>query len=150
MDLQSAISNQIAVDRAEKMKRSDQLTLGELILKLEACPNPDAEVYYEFHGLFPTSIDSWRGSYSELALNVSGSLDRYSAGAPLQVSALLTILKEAVGKTFTGYKGGEYLMGKTTPVWVANYGATGSETAVIDVRYDGSQYCYLTTGKRDY
>jgi hypothetical protein len=32
------------------------------------------------------------------------------------------MLTEAIGKTYTGYKGGEYVMGKVTPVWVANYG----------------------------
>ena len=52
----------------------------------------------------------------------------------------LKMLKSTVGKTMTGYKGGDFLMGETTPVWVANYGKVSGfrkyefkDTAVVDV-----------------
>jgi hypothetical protein len=37
---------------------------------------------------------------------------------------LLASLKLAQGKYFIGYKGGDFTMDKTTPVWVANYGSS--------------------------
>jgi len=36
MDLQTILNNAVAQERAEEMKTSSQLTLGELILKLDA------------------------------------------------------------------------------------------------------------------
>lgn len=38
---------------------------------------------------------------------------------------LLSECKAAMGQVFTGYKGGDYVMGALTPVWVANYGCGG-------------------------
>lgn len=45
---------------------------------------------------------------------------------------VLALCESAVGKTFYGYKGGEYVMGRETPVWVANYREAGS-TAIVDI-----------------
>lgn len=115
MDLQDVIEGQLAQDREEAMKQSTQLTLGELILKLEAV-DQGKEVVFDDGEFRPTSVGSWRGSYKELAM-------RYDEGGErLSVSELLLTLREADGEEFTGYKGGQYLMGRTTPVWVANRG----------------------------
>ena len=53
---------------------------------------------------------------------------------------LIKQLKEAVGKVYTGYKGGDYTMTEDTPLWVANYGETGS-TAITGVLDQG--WCVL-------
>jgi len=125
---------------------SDQLTLGELILKLdpivEKQDEGEATVRYDFEYLFPNDIDSWRGSYSELALNFT------TEGQVMKVSEFLKMLKDCIGRKFIGYKGGEFTMNKNTPIWVANYGNSGN-TAVIDVL--DNEYCViLITGYREF
>jgi len=42
-------------------------------------------------------------------------------------------LKEAVGKTYTGYKGGEFTMTRDTAIWVDNYSCYSS-TAVMGLK----------------
>lgn len=108
-------------------KSENQLDLGRFIEKLEQM-DPDHDVTFEFASLEPTDFDSYRGYYSDLAL---GFTDGATTKTPL-VKDLLTLAKEAVGKTFEGYKGGSYKMGVKTPLWVANYGQSGS-TAIVDV-----------------
>jgi hypothetical protein len=41
-----------------------------------------------------------------------------------------------IGQTFTGYKGGEFVMGPNTLVWVAQDYGDCSERAVSDVFWD--------------
>ena len=65
---------------------------------------------------FPTTIDSWRGIYSELAL--SHECD----GTPMTCGAFVQMLKGCYGKVFHGYKGGEFTMNDSTEVWVDNVG----------------------------
>jgi hypothetical protein len=147
MDTQTYIENAIKASRAKTLANSDQLTLGELILKLEPIVknqkgNEESRVRYDFEYLFPTSIDSWRGSYNELALNFR------THGEKMKVSDFLKMLKDCIGKEFTGYKGGEFKMHKGTPIWVANYSHAGN-TAVIDV-IDKEYAVILVTGYREF
>lgn len=134
MDLQNIIDNALIAGRAEEMKTSEQLTLGEMILKLESLPKnyknykekeTPKKVVFQFEYLTPTGVSSWRGSYRELALEFDGDKS-------FTHEEFTNLLKETVGNTFQGYKGGDYVMGKNTPIWVANYGNSG-ETAVVDV-----------------
>jgi len=132
MDLQTMLNNAMTARRAEIMKTSPQLTLGELILKMEVIENKNLPVVFDIEKYHPISIDSWRGSYEELAFE-------YSDGENiLIVRQLLKLLKGTVGRTLTGYKGGEYLMGKITPVWVANW------SECIGFRQDPKDYKDLT------
>lgn len=124
--------------REASFSRSGQLSLGELIEQLEKIERSDAIVKYDFGYMFPTSIDSWRGSYEELALDYTES------GDELTVLQLLDILRSTIGKEFTGYKGGEFTMFETTPVWVANCGNSG-QTGVVGVIDDGYQAIILTS-----
>lgn len=89
------------------------LRLGDLIDGLRAA-RQDASVEFDFGGLKPKGVDSYRGYYSDLALSWD------SVG--LDVARLLKVLEAADGEVFTGYKGGDYRMDRSTPVWVANYG----------------------------
>lgn len=118
-DIQKMLDNALEARRANEMKNSEQLTLIEIIMKLEAIKNKNLPVFFDETSRRPTEAYSWRGSYRELALGFTeeGSGDGFKT-----VSELLEDLKNAVGKTYEGYKGGDYLMGKTTPVWIANYG----------------------------
>lgn len=129
---------------AEIFKNSSQLSLGEIICKIEAAIDkaksteyPDPQVYFDFEYIFPTKLMSWRGVYSELSLGFS------IGGTAPKASKLLTELKSAIGKTFTGYKGGDFVMGRSTPVWVANHGNCGN-TAIYDIAYDGYKITIVT------
>lgn len=149
MDLATYLKNATTAARQETLKNSDQLTLGELILKLKHIKqrkhNPEPMVVYDFCGLFPTNILSWRGAYDELALNF---IDLDEVIKPMKLSDFIDMLLLADGGIFAGYKGGEFVMSKHTPVWVANWGNVGS-TAVVDVVDDGYQVI-LITGYREY
>ena len=143
------LQNAVAAARTETFNKSDQLSLGEIIAKCEAIAaigyrshdGSEPSVVYDFEYLYPTDIDSWRGSYAELALNFE------SDGDKLSLSGFIQLLKSAVGKTFFGYKGGEYVMSRHTPVWVANYGNGGS-TAIIDVINDDYQVILITARRK--
>ena len=82
-------------------------------------------------------IHSYRGYYEDLAL---GYTDEYQK-EDTTVEALLKILEEAVGKTYTGYKGGDFYMDENTALWVANHSESGG-TAIVDV-IDCSYYIIL-------
>lgn len=135
MDLQTMLDNAVITSRNESLKGSPQLLLGELIAKLEPLIanqeavkekyGQEANVVFDFEYLKPTGISSWRGSYRELALEFDGTNE-------FTVTEFVELLKGAIGKTYQGYKGGDFLMGKQTPIWVANYGNSGS-TGVVGV-----------------
>lgn len=148
MDLQEILNNAVAAQRAEELKTSPQLTLGELILKLEAVGNEKLPVVFDEGKYHPTYFDSWRGSYCELALNYE------SAGQSSEVWYLLDQAKKTIGCTYEGYKGGSYRMGKITPVWVANYGESEGprgekNTMVIDVREESKMVVIVTVDVED-
>lgn len=85
-----------------------QLTLGMMIAVLEKM---DPEI--------PTTLRirwcSYRGNYSELGAE-------FELGSPRKLQELLMDLREVEGSTFSGWKGGEYTMFDTTPVWLAPSG----------------------------
>lgn len=139
MDIQKILTDACTARRAEALKTSPQLTLGEIILKLEAIKDQEKDVLFEFCQLRPTVLDSWRGSYAELAF---GFDEKYPYP---KVKEVLQWCKDAVGKTFQGYKGGDFTMGKATPVWVANYGNSG-DTGVLEI-FDDEYSVYIQTGK---
>lgn len=136
------------VDRRGRVENGGQLTLGILIEKVKKIireseyPVASLEVYYDFCGLRPTFIDSWRGVYSELALNWEKD------DPPLNITQFLSMLEKAVGVVFEGYKGGSYTMTLDTPVWVSNYGDSWS-TGVIDVVVSDYNIVYLKTSYID-
>jgi hypothetical protein len=106
--------------RMQRERASTQLTLGGLIAALEAMPE-DAPVA-NLH-----SPDSYRGYYCDLYFE-RGDGTR-SAGA------LLADCRAAMGQVFTGYKGGDYVMGALTPLWIASHGHCGQK--LLAVRADG-------------
>ncbi len=147
MDLSAYLQNAVAAGRRETFEKSDQLTLGEIISKCEAIQaasvrEKEPSVQFDFEYIVPSGIDSWRGSYNELCIHFSVD------GTAPKLSDFIKMLKDAVGKEFTGYKGGEFTMTRHTPVWVANYGNSGN-TAVIDV-VDGGYFVMLVTGYREF
>lgn len=143
MDLQTLLDNTMKAARSDTLKSSPQMTLGEAIAVLENSKLTyesdgkvkEKTVYFDFEYLFPTGLDSWRGSYAELAIEFDWADRSDNDKQPPTGKEFLKWLKEAVGKTYTGYKGGDFTMGKTTPLWVANYGNSGETGLVaIDVK----------------
>jgi len=59
---------------------------------------------------------SYRGDYSELA---------FQPALNVSVKDMLEDAKSALGREFTGYKGGEYKMHEYTECYLAHYGRTG-------------------------
>jgi hypothetical protein len=142
------------IERENKFLKSNQLSLGKFIEELEGCglkwmsgdEEKDKGVCFDFGSAIPTTLHSWRGSYSELALGYEFSgYDRNSEDHFVEktVNALLKELKEAIGKSFYGWKGGEFVMDENTPVWVSNSG-NSSNTGVIGVLDDGFRSIIIT------
>lgn len=121
-----------------------QLSLGELIQILAAWPKQDDACLYDFGGLAPDGLDSYRGYYDQLAMGFS---DKEKYPNPT-VAKVLEWCEAAVGKTFTGYKGGDYVMTERTPVWVANYGEAGG-TAIVGVVPEVTHHLVLRTACLD-
>lgn len=148
MEFQQQMDNHIKAMRAATLSNSPQLTLGELILKLEALipaqksRKEEADIVFDFEYFFPTKLTSWRGSYAELALCFA------SDGPIMKFTPFLEMLKESIGKSFCGYKGGDFIMSKHTPIWVANYGHSGN-TGVVGV-LNKDYNIYLQTAYCEY
>lgn len=96
------------------------MTLGKLIQWLEQ-QDPNRIVTDGFGG-----PHSDRGSYDELAFD---PVEETTFGE------MLAHAKSALGKKFTGYKGGEFLMDEYTPVLIGNYGECGDEICHIHFKY---------------
>jgi len=130
--LNDAFSLWLKQKRAKEMETSPQFTLGKIIELLQKC-DQEKIVRFDKKNLYPSYFTSWRGSYCELSLTYTDN--------PITVKSLLKNAVEIVGNHQTGYKGGEFLMTRNTPVWVANYGMSSgfkkakdkSEQYIVDI-----------------
>ena len=119
MNLQAmmdGMSAQLQRERAET-----QMTLGKLIAALEAMPE-GADIANL------NSAHSYRGYYSDLAF------EQREGTRP--ATDLLAECRAAMGQVFCGYKGGDFVMGALTPVWVSNYGCCGLKLMALHVGGD--------------
>ena len=93
-----------------------QMTLGKMSDSLEAMPEGAMVANLKNGG-------SYRGYYIDFA---------FEQGEGIRPAAeLLDECKSAMGQMFCGYKGGDYVMGALTPVWVADYGHTGKKLMAL-------------------
>ncbi len=125
MELQEIFDNARAAERVSRNGLKDQLTLGELLILLNNIPDKSKEVRLD-SGDYPVKYISWRGDYAEIALTYQEHPTGYT------VEDWIKFTKEAIGQTFEGYKGGDFTMGKTTPVWVSNWSEPNTD-GVSDV-----------------
>jgi hypothetical protein len=100
----------------QRERADTQMTLGKLITALESMP--DGAVVANLR-----NPDSYRGYYSDLYF------ERQEGTRPAY--ELLADCKAAMGKVFTGYNGGNYVMGELTPAWVASYGSCGQKIMAV-------------------
>lgn len=117
------------------------ITIGELLEKLHAVQDNKAMVVYDFCGIIPTKINSWRGVYAEPALG--WKVWSYK-DTDVMVSTLVEELEQAIdGRMYFGWKGGEYFYTKDSPLHVDNPGES-SDTAIFDVLDCGWQVILIT------
>ena len=114
MDLQALFDGMGA--RWQRERAESQMTLGALIATLEQMP-PDAMV----DGL--RRPHSYRGYYEDLAFERAEWVTARTA---------LAMCRLAIGRVFEGYKGGDYMMDLLTPLWIADYGRTGTRIMGLD------------------
>lgn len=113
MDMQGIVNMMSNI--ARDTRKDYHVCLGDLLERLRSCDDPNALVPYgEPH--------SYRGYYADLALE--------PLPEPIKVWELINQLSDVINTELTGYKGGEFLMGADTPVWISHYGNTGE--ALID------------------
>ncbi len=120
MNIQSLLD--LMSDIGQKHRASTQMTLGKMITALEKMPS-DSEV------INLSRPHSYRGYYCDLAFENDEETCR--------AGELLAVCKSAMGKVFEGYKGGDYIMKESTPVWIAEYGCSGVKLMEI---YEGGAY----------
>ena len=94
----------------QKERSGTQVTLGGLIKTLESV---DGE--RKIIGL--GGPISYRGYYCDLAFEPTDEV--------VTVAKALTLARTCMGRVFTGYKGGDYMMGESTPIWSARYSDCG-------------------------
>jgi len=113
LPIRRAVDEQI---RAEVVEHG-QMTLGTFIAELEKLPCENL-IVYDLLAIRPTDLDSYRGYYDHLALG-------YTDDVRPTVGEILDKAKAAMGRTFMGYKGGDFVMNEHTPLWVSNHGHSG-------------------------
>lgn len=101
-----------------------QMTLGRFIEALGPLKK-DKQLCFDFARLCPTDFDSYRGYYDHLALG-------FKDDGNTTVGAILESAIAAVNETFSGYKGGNFVMNASTPLWAANWG-NGGGSRIVDV-----------------
>jgi hypothetical protein len=103
--------------QAQSQRSETQMTLGKLIDRLSQLdPAMGIDGLCEPH--------SYRGYYSDLAFE--------RCNDKRTVADVLAMAKDCMGETFQGYKGGNFDMTMSTPVWVADYGSCGMKIMSVD------------------
>lgn len=114
------------------------MDIKTLIILLENY-DQNKEVRFDFPGYCaPNGFNSYRGYYEQLAIGY----ERTNPTCLNTVGKFLEGLKETIGKTFTGYKGGGNIMDQDTEIWVSNY---GDASGVTVTRVIEKGYVYLIT-----
>lgn len=134
MDLQGLVN---AMGDMAKQERSNyHITLGELISALEGASDKNLPVLISHDpSKSVTMPHSYRGYYSDLSIEPSNEITT--------VEGLLDELSEVHNKELTGWKGGEYLMSDSVPIWISEEG-TNSGNAVIDVMHNEKNVTLIT------
>jgi len=91
------------------------MVLGELISELKK-HNAKKVVPFGFG-----KPNSYRGFYEDVA---------FEPAENVTVGSMLKYAKEAKGKTYHGYKGGEYKTNEYTDCWIAEYGTTSNSQKI--------------------
>jgi hypothetical protein len=132
MDGKELLDAMAEQSRRQTFKETEQITLGELIARLEGVDG-SKPVVFDGGEFQPSHLGSWRGSYHELAIRYEESEGDESMSA----GDMAYLCNEANGSEFRGYKGGDFEMDSTTPVWVANRGTSSGFIETEGFAYQG-------------
>lgn len=94
----------------------EHLTLGMLVEKLEAYVEDETKGQDHPVRCGYARAISYRGDYSMIS---------FAPEADTRLGVMLRAARNAIGQTFTGWKGGDFEMKEGTPVWLANDGELG-------------------------
>lgn len=105
------------------------MTTNQLINQLKLA-RPNAKVFFDFCGIAPDEVRSWRGIYAEPALG--WKVISWDEGHT--VESLIEELNKAIsGNVFYGYKGGEFQYDGDEPLHIDNDGEyTNTEISHIE------------------
>ena len=106
------------------------LSFGELIARLEKENQDNPGKFLRFGFRNP---HSYRGFYEGIAFEPANKIS---------VEEMLASAKDALGKTFQGWKGGDYIMGEHTPVYIGEYGDCGDPITPTHFKY------WVLTGRK--
>jgi len=115
------------------------ISLGAFMTQLKKL-NQNSRVVVDVGGN-PGDFSSWRGDYSQLALQPAGKNDDEMT----HVDELVNRCNECIGKSFDGYKGGAYTMAEGTELHFAEWGECGRDIAGVVQR--GSVAVIITAGE---
>lgn len=119
------------------------MKLGELIDAMKTQKQDAAIRIAAPIDLAPTRLDSYRGYYEDLAIGFEPPTEWNTP----TVGEFLLELEGAIGKTYCGWKGGEFLMGEDTIVWVATVGeSSGARVRGVESE-DGTVWITLEMGR---
>lgn len=127
-DVLSEIGAQVKRNAEAKM-----MSLGQFIDALEALPQ-DRDVRMDFSYYGPGDFRSYRGYYDHVAL-IGTSPESQT------VAELLAKSKSALGRSFGGWKGGDYVMTESTPLWWASDAGECHDTGIVGVTFES--YCVV-------
>lgn len=106
------------------------MSTEDIIEKLKEYKNSNKNIIIEMNGdLFTTffEADSWRGSYNLPAISYCDSKDGCT------INTAIENLNEVNEMDVRGYKGGDFVLNKKDPLFIANYGDTNYCTAIVDI-----------------
>lgn len=121
-----AVMGSVKYDTWRRCGEAGQMSLGELVARLEAVVDK-SKVVFVGEGMYAQTFHSYRGYYEHISL----SYDADASMARLVVEVLRDATA-AIGSMLEGYKGGEFMMTRLTPVWISPYGAS-SRMALVAV-----------------
>lgn len=104
------------------------MRLADWIEALEKVP-ATADVMFD-DGTSVGRLTSWRGVYAQLSIDTH-------RGEPFTAIELLKDARDADGGTFTGWKGGDYTMDLSTPVWADEEGTCPGRIPLAVDEIDG-------------
>jgi hypothetical protein len=118
----------------------DQLSIAEILTQLVSFSSYRI-VRFVGTEYSPCGTSAYRGSYDQLAINYSTD--------ETTVAEFSKLLEEAYKKEYTGYKGGQYKMFGSTPVWASRDSSDYSRMAIVSVFLSEGGYVYLGTRFED-
>ena len=126
-------------------KEARAISIREILRELKHA-DPTRVVRYDFVGCVPTTVESWRGVYSEPALGWAAT--GYSSIAQRQplhtVGDLVSELEAVVqGREHEGWKGGEFSYGPDQTLHVDNPGDC-NHTMIVGVEIGSYDVTLLT------